>query len=68
MSQTKGSGPFGAQPVGSFNFDPQPPEHVLYVERSPRRVQPFHGAEPVRGLLCFVDDRQDVEVSEAVRR
>ncbi len=39
MSLTKGSGPFGATPAGAFNFDPHPPEHVLYVERSPRRVR-----------------------------
>jgi uncharacterized protein (DUF427 family) len=47
MSLTKGSGPFGATPAGSFNFDPHPPEHVLYVERSPRRVRVMLGAETV---------------------
>jgi len=47
MSLTKGSGPFGATPAGSFNFDPHPPEHVLYVERSPRRVRVILGAETV---------------------
>lgn len=39
MGLTKGSGPFGATPVGSFNFDPHAPEHVAYVERSQRRVR-----------------------------
>ncbi len=29
MSLTKGSGPFGANPAGLFNFDPHPPEHAL---------------------------------------
>ncbi len=39
MSLTKGSGPFGEHPAGSFNFDPNPPEHVLYLESTPRRVR-----------------------------
>ncbi len=44
MSLTKGSGPFGEHAAGEFNFDPQAPEHVLYVERTPRRVRVFlHG-------------------------
>lgn len=47
MSLTKGSGPFGEHPAGSFNFDPQPPEHVLYLERSPRRVRILFGGETV---------------------
>jgi uncharacterized protein (DUF427 family) len=47
MSLTKGSGPFGAHPAGAFNFDPHPPEHVLYVERCPRRVRVVHGGETV---------------------
>ena len=38
MSLTKGSGPFGDQPAGTFNFAP-PPEHVLYLETTPRRVR-----------------------------
>lgn len=47
MSLTKGSGPFGAAPAGFFNFDPHPPEHVLYVERSLRRVRVVLGGETV---------------------
>lgn len=47
MSLTKGSGPFGATPAGSFNFDPHPPEHVLYVEHTPRRVRVLLGGETV---------------------
>jgi uncharacterized protein (DUF427 family) len=41
MSLTKGSGPFGERPAGSFNFDLRAPEHVLYVENCPRRVRVF---------------------------
>ncbi len=39
MSLTKGSGPFGDHPAGTFNFDPHAPEHVLYLEDIPRRVR-----------------------------
>ncbi len=47
MSLTKGSGPFGAHPAGSFNFDPHRPEHVMYLERSPRRVRVLLGRATV---------------------
>ena len=47
MSLTKGSGPFGSSPAGSFNFDPQVPEHVLYVESCPRRVRVLFGGRTV---------------------
>ncbi len=47
MGLTNGSGPFGAQAAGSFNFDPKAPEHVLYVERSPRRVRVLLARETV---------------------
>ncbi len=47
MSLTKGSGPFGSAPAGSFNFDPRAPEHVLYVEPSPRRVRVTLGGTTV---------------------
>ncbi len=47
MSLTKGSGPFGEQPAGSFNFDPRAPEHVLYAERSPRRVRVVLAGETI---------------------
>ena len=47
MSLTKGSGPFGEQPAGSFNFDPRAPEEVLYVERSARRVRVLLAGETI---------------------
>jgi uncharacterized protein (DUF427 family) len=47
MSLTKGSGPFGERPAGSFNCDPHAPEHVLYLERSPRRVRVLLGEHEV---------------------
>jgi uncharacterized protein (DUF427 family) len=47
MTLTIGTAPFGARPSGRFNFDPQPPEHVLHVEPSPRRVRVLFGGETV---------------------
>jgi uncharacterized protein (DUF427 family) len=47
VSLTKGSGPFGENPAGAFNFDPGAPEHVLYLERSPRRVRVLLAGETV---------------------
>jgi uncharacterized protein (DUF427 family) len=29
--------------------------------------EPFHDAEAVRGLLCFVDDRVELEISDVAR-
>lgn len=43
MSLTKGSGPFGEHPAGSFNVDLPLQEDVLYVERVDRRVRVVHG-------------------------
>lgn len=55
MSLTKGSGPFGSRPAGTFNFDPHPPEHVLYVEGTPRRVRVIFGG-------VAVADSRDVQI------
>jgi uncharacterized protein (DUF427 family) len=47
MSLTKGTGPFGEHPAGAFNFSPHAPEHVLYVESTPRRVRVLLEGQPV---------------------
>jgi uncharacterized protein (DUF427 family) len=47
MSLTKGTGRFGERPAGEFNFDPKPPEYVLYVERTTRRVRVLLGDKVV---------------------
>lgn len=39
MGLTTGTGPFGSQPAGRFNFQPGAPEHVLYLEDSPKRIR-----------------------------
>jgi uncharacterized protein (DUF427 family) len=45
MSLTVGSGPFGHRPAGTFDFDP--PERIVYVEGSPRRIRAVKGSETV---------------------
>ena len=48
MGLTMGTGPFGKQPAGTFNFEPDPPRaHALYLEPSPRRVRGVIGGETV---------------------
>lgn len=47
MSLTKGTGPFGDRPASAFNCDPQAPEHVLYLETTPRRVRVLLHGLPV---------------------
>jgi uncharacterized protein (DUF427 family) len=47
MTLTIGTAPFGSSPAGTFNFDPSPPEHVLHLEPSPRRVRVRLGGETV---------------------
>lgn len=49
MSLTVGSGPFGHRPAGSFDFEP--PERIVYVESSPRRVRAVLGSETVIASL-----------------
>ncbi len=45
MSLTIGKGPFGQHPAGEFNF--QPPEQIVYVERFPRRVRAVRDGQTV---------------------
>ena len=33
----------------------------------PDLPEPFHDAEAVRGMLCFVDERADLEIDDAAR-
>lgn len=47
MSITNGRGPFGADPMGRFNFDPGAPDAVLYFEGSPRRVRVVFNEETI---------------------
>lgn len=45
MALTVGSGPFGREAAGRFNFDYDAPAHILYLEPSPRRLRLLVGGE-----------------------
>jgi uncharacterized protein (DUF427 family) len=48
MALTLGTGPFGEQSTGEFNFEVTAPQnHPLYLEDSPRRVRAVFGEETV---------------------
>jgi uncharacterized protein (DUF427 family) len=42
-----GSGPFGREPAGTFNFDPPAPGKTLYLEPTPKRVRVVVGGETI---------------------
>ena len=60
MALTVGTGPFGRQPTGRFNFEP-PRQGVLYVDAIPGRVRGRLGGETV------VDSRRVHMVHESGR-
>ncbi len=39
MGLMSGSGPFGREPAGTFNFEPPPPGRALYLDPSPKRIR-----------------------------
>jgi len=47
VSITLGTGPFGSQPAGSFNFEIPRTAGVIYFEDSPRRIRARLGGETV---------------------
>lgn len=47
MALTVGTGPFGRDPAGTFNFPVDAPERVLYLEDSPRRVRVVVAGETI---------------------
>ncbi|MGH2747089.1 MAG: DUF427 domain-containing protein [Actinomycetota bacterium] len=47
MTLTIGTGPFGPQSAGVFNFEIDAPKHILYFEDSPRRVRVELGGETI---------------------
>lgn len=51
MTLTIGTAPFGRSPGGSFNFNVDAPEHVLYLEDYPRRVRAILAGETVADTL-----------------
>jgi uncharacterized protein (DUF427 family) len=52
MGLTSGSGPFGAEPAGRFNFTPEPPTgSVLYFDPVPHRLRGLFAGEVVFDTL-----------------
>jgi uncharacterized protein (DUF427 family) len=42
-----GSGPFGREPAGTFNFEPPPAGRALYLEQTPKRIRAVVAGETV---------------------
>jgi uncharacterized protein (DUF427 family) len=47
MGLMTGSGPFGREPAGTFNFEPPPPGRAIYLDPSPKRVRVVVAGETV---------------------
>lgn len=47
MGLMTGSGPFGREPAGTFNFEPPAPRRALFLEPTPRRIRVVVGGETV---------------------
>jgi uncharacterized protein (DUF427 family) len=47
MSLTVGTGPFGKNPAGTFNFEVPRSAGVIYFEKSPRRIRGAFGGETI---------------------
>ncbi|HEY2769958.1 MAG TPA: DUF427 domain-containing protein [Solirubrobacteraceae bacterium] len=47
MGLMTGSGPFGKEPAGTFNFEPPPPGRALYLEPTPKRIRVVVGGETI---------------------
>jgi uncharacterized protein (DUF427 family) len=47
MGLMTGSGPFGREPAGAFNFEPPQPGKAIYLEPTPRRIRVVVGGETV---------------------
>lgn len=53
MALTKGTGPFGEQGGGTFNFEARPPKgHTLYLEDCPKRVRAVFNGETVARIAA----------------
>jgi uncharacterized protein (DUF427 family) len=54
-----GSGPFGREPAGTFNFEPPPRGRALYLEPTPKRIRAVVAGETV------VDSRRAMFLHES---
>jgi len=59
MGLMTGTGPFGRNPAGHFNFEPSPPGRALYLDPSPKRVRAAFAGETV------VDSRRAMMLHES---
>jgi uncharacterized protein (DUF427 family) len=47
MGLMTGSGPFGREPAGTFNFEPPAPGKALYLDPTPKRLRVIVGGETI---------------------
>ena len=64
MGLMTGSGPFGREPAGTFNFEPPPPGKALYLDPSPKRIRVEVGGETIadsrRAMLLHESGHQPI--------
>jgi uncharacterized protein (DUF427 family) len=64
MGLMTGSGPFGREPAGTFNFEPPPPGKALYLEPTPKRIRVEVGGETIadsrRAMLLHESGHQPI--------
>lgn len=64
MGLMTGSGPFGREPAGTFNFEPPPRGRALYLEPTPKRIRVQVGGETIadssRAMLLHESGHQPI--------
>ncbi|MBV9049264.1 MAG: DUF427 domain-containing protein [Solirubrobacterales bacterium] len=64
MGLMTGSGPFGRQPAGTFNFEPPSPGRALYLDPTPKRIRVEVAGETIadstRALLLHESGHQPI--------
>jgi uncharacterized protein (DUF427 family) len=64
MGLMTGTGPFGREPAGTFNFEPPPPGKALYLEPTPKRIRVEVGGEVIadsgRAMLLHESGHQPI--------
>lgn len=64
MGLMNGSGPFGREPAGEFNFEPPHPGKALYLEPTPKRIRVEVGGEVIadsrRAMLLHESGHQPI--------
>jgi uncharacterized protein (DUF427 family) len=64
MGLMSGTGPFGREPAGRFNFEVPPPGQALYLEPTPKRIRVVVGGEVIadsrRAMLLHESGHQPI--------